>query len=109
MPELVDGRLVFVGDAGHAMSPQLGQGATLALRDAEVLADCLRRDALAGFSARRRGQLRLYGLASRWMTPFFQSGRDRLALPRDALLGPLGRVPGAKRAMRRLMSGTTAR
>jgi FAD-dependent urate hydroxylase len=109
MPELVDGRVVFVGDAGHAMSPQLGQGATLALRDAEVLADCLRRNALAGFSTRRRGQLRLYGFASRWMTPFFQSGRDRLALPRDALLGPLGRLPGARHAMRRLMSGTTAR
>ena len=35
------GRLVFVGDAGHAMSPQLGQGVNLALLDAHVLARCL--------------------------------------------------------------------
>ena len=39
------GRLVFVGDSGHAMSPQLGQGVNLALLDAHVLARCLERHA----------------------------------------------------------------
>ena len=33
------------------------------------------------------------------MTPFFQSGRDRLAPPRDALLGPAARIPWVGRQM----------
>jgi 2-polyprenyl-6-methoxyphenol hydroxylase-like FAD-dependent oxidoreductase len=110
MHDLHDGRLVFVGDAGHAMSPQLGQGANLALADAAVLADCLRDTgdvptALGRFSARRRAQIRFYSLASRWMTPFFQSGRERLAPPRDLLLGPAARLPVVGRAMVRTMAG----
>jgi hypothetical protein len=32
-------RLIFIGDTTHATSPQLGQGANLALRDAMYLAD----------------------------------------------------------------------
>lgn len=36
------GRVVLVGDAIHAVSPSAGQGASLALEDAIVLAKCLR-------------------------------------------------------------------
>ena len=36
-------RIVFIGDAGRGLSPQLGQGANLALIDAATLADSLRQ------------------------------------------------------------------
>jgi 2-polyprenyl-6-methoxyphenol hydroxylase-like FAD-dependent oxidoreductase len=35
-------RVVLVGDAAHAVSPSSGQGASLAIEDAVVLAKCLR-------------------------------------------------------------------
>ena len=100
------GNVAFLGDAAHAMSPQLGQGANLALLDAAALADALRAgEGLAGYTRRRRAHVRFYAFASRWMTPFFQSGRDRLAPPRDALLGPAARIPWVGRQMVRTMAG----
>ena len=60
----VDGRLVLVGDAAHAMEPTLGQGANSAFVDAAVLADLLSANvlseaadvdcALVAYDARRR-------------------------------------------------------
>ncbi len=56
------GRLVLVGDAAHAPSPSSGQGASMALEDAVVLADALATapDVAAGLAAyerRRRGRV----------------------------------------------------
>ena len=50
------GRLVLVGDAVHAPSPSSGQGASLALEDAVVLAASLRDagSAEGGFTAYER-------------------------------------------------------
>jgi FAD-dependent urate hydroxylase len=55
----VHGRVILVGDAGHATSPNMAEGAGMALEDALVLADCLKRReavtaALSDFEARRR-------------------------------------------------------
>ena len=52
-------RVVLIGDAAHATSPNMAQGAAMALEDALVLTNCLRRipaipDAIATFEARRR-------------------------------------------------------
>jgi FAD-dependent urate hydroxylase len=51
--------VVLIGDAAHATSPNMAQGAAMALEDALVLAHCLRDvrtipGALAAFEARRR-------------------------------------------------------
>ena len=45
VPRWHAGRMVLVGDAAHAPSPSSGQGASMALEDAVVLARCLRQEA----------------------------------------------------------------
>jgi 2-polyprenyl-6-methoxyphenol hydroxylase-like FAD-dependent oxidoreductase len=53
-----EGRIVLTGDAAHAVTPHLAQGAGMAMEDAVVLADELGKNstvpaALAAFMARR--------------------------------------------------------
>jgi 2-polyprenyl-6-methoxyphenol hydroxylase-like FAD-dependent oxidoreductase len=59
LPAWHRGRMIVLGDAAHAPSPSSGQGASLAIEDAVVLAGCLRgtashQDAFAAFVERRR-------------------------------------------------------
>ena len=59
LPRWYDDRVCLLGDAAHAMSPSAGQGASLAMEDALVLARCLRdsdepAQAFAAFERLRR-------------------------------------------------------
>ena len=59
LPSWVRGQVVLIGDAAHATSPNMAEGAAMALEDAVVLAQSLTanaaiRDALAAFERRRR-------------------------------------------------------
>jgi len=104
------GRVVFLGDAAHAMSPQLGQGANMALLDAQALASALQcataiEDALASYTRERRAHVPIYQFISRWLTPLFQSDHDNVARLRDALFGPLGRAPILRGEMLKVLAG----
>lgn len=102
--------VVVLGDAAHAMSPQLGQGANLALVDAATLADVLASaaslpEALATYSRARRRELQYYQWATRFLTPFFQSNASVLGWLRDGLMYPLGQLPLVASKMLRTLCG----
>jgi 2-polyprenyl-6-methoxyphenol hydroxylase-like FAD-dependent oxidoreductase len=104
------GRVVFLGDAAHAMSPQLGQGANMALLDAQALGLALAREpnieaALSAYARERRAHVTMYQYISRWLTPLFQSDRDVVAHARDLLFGPLGRAPLLRGEMLKVLAG----
>jgi 2-polyprenyl-6-methoxyphenol hydroxylase-like FAD-dependent oxidoreductase len=101
--------VVVLGDAAHAMSPQLGQGVNLALADASCLADCLARhplpQALVLYQRRRRLALGYYQLATRWLTPWFQSDHEWLTPVRRAFFWIASRVRWARLLMTLSMAG----
>ncbi|MEQ9617427.1 MAG: NAD(P)/FAD-dependent oxidoreductase [Phycisphaerales bacterium] len=104
------GRIVYLGDAAHAMSPQLGQGVNLALMDARALANRLGgggelSKSLAAYERDRRAHVRFYRLASRWLTPLFQSDADALAPMRDAVMERLCRIGYTRDEMLRSLCG----
>lgn len=108
------GRVLLIGDAAHGTSPQLGQGANLALLDALELARCLTGlsgektaldAALARYERTRRPHTNYYQLASRWLTPAFQTDGRVLPGLRDAFLGPLCALPLTGTMMRKTLAG----
>lgn len=108
--EPIRGRFVMIGDAWHQTSPQLGQGANMALLDAAALADALTLHAdidiaLPAFVAQRRKHIRFYQMASTILTQFFQS-RSRLTGPvRNLAFGPMGRLPWLRTEMVKTLAG----
>lgn len=111
LPRWNDGSVLFIGDAAHGTSPQLGQGANLGLLDAHALACALAESgdlttALALFAQRRNSTVRFYRQASHLLTPFFQSRLAPLGLLRDAFMGWACRMPGLRPLMGSTLAGT---
>lgn len=103
--------VVYLGDAAHATSPQLGQGCNLALWDAMVLADSLEAEArdlavaLDDYSRARADHLAFYQLATRLLTPFFQGDEPLLGVVRDLAMPLMAKIPITNRIMTLSMLG----
>lgn len=96
LPAFARGSVALLGDAAHAMTPNLGQGACQALEDAAVLGDTAHD--LARYDQERRARTQRIVTLSRRMGAIGQwSWRPAVAL-RDTLL-PLVPANAALRAM----------
>lgn len=102
--------IAFVGDSAHSTSPQLGQGANMALLDARALTTSLRElddvgEALKRYAIRRRWHVRLYQFLSRTLTPLYQS--DSTLLPKLRDLGVMfgARVPPVPQILATMVAG----
>ncbi len=103
-------RLVHIGDAWHAASPQLGQGANMALLDAWALAQALATkgdiaDALATYRRARIGHVRLYQIMTYLFTPVYQGDSRVLPWLRDWLAAPVSKIWPAPALLAAMVSG----
>lgn len=110
LPRPVEPALIHIGDAWHSASPQLGQGANMALLDAWALAAGLDQaesvaEGLSRAVAMRRGHVRLYQWLTALFTPVYQSDSRILPFLRDRLVGPLSRLWPATLIQAALVSG----
>ncbi|GIJ44955.1 monooxygenase [Virgisporangium aliadipatigenens] len=95
MPSYARGTVALVGDAAHAMTPNLGQGACQAIEDAVTLAAVVGDDVPAGlrrYDALRRPRARWMVRQSRRAGMLAQLSSPPLVAVRDALLP---RVPAS--------------
>ena len=123
------GRVVCIGDVSHSMSPQLGQGANLAMIDAEKLVDALAASskggsgtadfetgpapggacdidaALSAYTARRWLRVVFYQAQSRVLTPLFASRSEVLRHLRDTFAYAGCHTPGLRRYVHAVLCG----
>lgn len=104
------GRVIHIGDSAHATSPQLGQGANMALLDARALASALEAattvvDVGLAYARMRRRHVQVYQFLSYALTPFYQSDSALIPLARDTLVSTVARIPPMPGMLAALVSG----
>ncbi|MEO4000086.1 NAD(P)/FAD-dependent oxidoreductase [Mesorhizobium sp. CAU 1732] len=104
-------RLAIIGDAAHSTSPQLGQGANMALLDAAALAHAVDTSAdvataLDAYVRSRRRHVRIFQALSAAFTPFYQSDSVLLPFVRDRIVATVAKVPPAPQLLAAMVAGT---
>jgi salicylate hydroxylase len=103
-------RVFHLGDAWHCTSPQLGQGANMALMDAAALTKAIKyAENLAGVANHYRhyrgDHVRLYQYLSYMFTPLYQSDSRLLPVVRDAIIHNCARLPLVRTMIATVVSG----
>lgn len=103
--------LVHIGDAWHSASPQLGQGANMALLDAWALGLAMAQaptvdQAIGQAIALRQRHVAIYQALTWLFTPVYQSDSRVLPVLRDWLVGPLSKLWPATRIQAEMVAGT---
>ncbi|MNU48354.1 3-hydroxybenzoate 6-hydroxylase 1 [compost metagenome] len=115
MTQFGQGRIGVIGDAAHAMSPQLGQGANMALLDAWAFSQSLQ---LAQknqnidwsllwqhYHQHRRSSTQFYQFLSRLLTPLYQSDHWWAGGLRDLIFPWMYQIPYFQKEMAITVSG----
>ena len=115
MSQYGQGRIGVIGDAAHAMSPQLGQGANMALLDAWAIGQSISKGYGQGqldwakvwqhYHDLRRSPISCYQTLSRLLTPLYQSDLRWAGYLRDTLFPLMYRIPYFRKQMAITISG----
>jgi len=103
--------IAFIGDAAHSTSPQLGQGANMALLDAYALGQAFAQsetleEALSAYCRMRRWHVRIFQALSYLFTPMYQSNSTVLPLLRDQIIPLAARFSITHKLMASMVAGT---
>ncbi len=104
------GSTLLIGDCAHGTSPQLGQGANLALVDAVALAASLKQEsstarALDDYRRTRAGKVAWVQFMSAALTPLYQSRSAFMGWARDWIMPPLAKMWPFSRLMLATLTG----
>jgi salicylate hydroxylase len=107
-------RIFHIGDSWHCTSPQLGQGANMALLDAAAIAAAIGQGSDIAeiaqlYRHKRSDHVALYQALSYVFTPLYQSDSRALPVLRDTIIHHGARLPLVRSLIAQVVSGNLGR